>query len=436
MNMVSLRTYGKHEQPGGSIRGGVVAALDVGTSKISCFIARVDPSRGRLPGGIQIMGIGHQVSRGIRGGAIVDMESADEAIRAAVETAERMAGITIDSVVVNVSAGDPRSETFGVQMSLAGGEVGESDISRLLSEGQKHCQPADSLVLHTIPVGYAIDGNRGIRDPRGMFGERLGVEMHVVSAGTGPLRNLMLCVERCHLDVSGTVVSPYASGLACLVDDEMELGVTCIDFGSGVTSIAAFFENSPIYVGSVPVGGGHITNDIARGLSTPLSHAERMKTLYGSALASPTDEREMIDVPQVGEEDEEYANHLPRSVLTGIIRPRVEEILELVRDKLASSGVGAIAGRRIVITGGGSQLTGVRELAAQILGNSVRIGRPIGVSGLAQAAGGPAFAASVGLLRYVQLRPAEITGAAGGQPMIAGGPGQLARIGRWLKENF
>jgi len=408
-------------------RHGFIAALDVGTTKVCCFIARTDAP------GIRVIGIGHQVSRGLRGGAIVDMEAAEESIRAAVDAAERMAGETIREVYVNLSGGRPASHTVGVEVSIAGHEVGESDIRKVLEHGRARNEPGERQVVHAMPVGYTIDGSRGIRDPRGMYGERLGVNMHVVTAATGPLRNLATCVERCHLGISSLVVSPQASGLACLVEDEMDLGVTLVDMGGGTTTLGVFYDGGLVHTDSIPVGGTHVTNDIARGLSTPMVHAERMKTLYGSAIASAADENEIIDVPQVGETEQHSANHVPRSILVGIIKPRIEETLELVRERLQRSGFDKTAGRRVVLCGGASQLQGVRELAGRVLDKQVRMGRPIRVSGLAEATGGPAFATCAGLLSYA-LRTGEAAERLG-QPEEATG-GRIARIGQWLRANF
>ncbi|MBX3488633.1 cell division protein FtsA [Parvibaculum sp.] len=436
MNMVSLGSRSFQGRPVAAGRSGTIAALDVGSSKISCFIARIEAGRianGHAP--VRVIGIGHQVSRGIRAGTVVDMDAAEEAIRVAVDAAERMAGVTIRDVVVGMSGAEPKSQTVGVKAAVAGGEISDSDLGRLIGHAQNNFQPEGRDVLHAIPANYSVDDARGVRDPRGMFGERLGVEVHMVSGLRGPLRNLELCIERCHLTVAGLAVSPYASGLACLVEDEMDLGVAVIDMGGGTTSLGIFFEGAMVYCDAVSIGGNHITNDIARGLSTPLAHAERMKTLYGSALASPSDEREMIDVPQVGESDADAANHIPRSMLTGIIQPRLEETFELVRDRMEASGYGRLAGRRVVLTGGASQLNGARELAARMLDKQVRVGQPIRLTGLAEATGGPAFSTCAGLLTYSQISPLEAAGAEDEADNGAPG-GQLRRFGRWLKENF
>ena len=418
----------------GLVRGGFAAALDIGSSKVCCFIARVDED-----GHPRVVGIGQQASRGIKGGAIVDMELAEASVLNAVHAAEQMAGTTIDRVVVNLSGGYPASSTVGVEVSLNGHEVGEADLRRALTYGhqtqvQRQHEDQGRQLIHSIPTGYSIDGSRGIRDPRGMFGEQLGVHMHIITASAGAVRNVGTCIQRCHLEPAAFVVSPYASGLACLVEDEMELGVTVIDMGGGTTTIAGFYENNVIFTDVIPVGGNHVTSDIARGLSTPLAHSERMKTLYGHVIAAPTDERELIDVPQVGEDETSESQQIPRSLLVGIIQPRVEETLELVRSRLELSGFDKIAGRRVVLTGGASQLPGTRELASTVLDKQVRIGRPTHVGGLAEATAGPAYATCAGLLNYAATAEVAMPGEASPEPRELGG--LMGRLGHWLREHF
>lgn len=410
-------------------KNGIIAAIDVGSSKICCFIAKLAED-----GRPRAIGIGHQLARGVRAGAIIDMEQAETAILTTVHAAEQMAGETIEQVVVNLSGGYPASQTIGVEVPISGREIGDLDLQRVLLHGSQVNGHAERRLIHSIPVGYSIDGSKGIRDPRGMFGEKLGVDMHVVTAATGAVRNLTTCVSRCHLDIKALVVSPFASGLATLVEDEMDLGVTVIDMGAGTTSLAVFFDGHVVYTDSVPIGGGHVTSDIARGLSTPLVHAERMKTLYGNCLATPADEREIIHVPQVGEEEAGLANPIPRSILIGIIQPRLEETFELVRSRLEASGFDKVAGRRAVLTGGASQLSGVRELAALVLDKQVRMGRPMRVHGLADATNGPAFATAAGLLAYALQGETDARLAPrGGDAKPAG---IFGRFGSWLKENL
>jgi cell division protein FtsA len=408
-------------------RTGSIAALDIGTTKIACFVAR---SEGQ---GTRVIGVGHQISQGVRAGAIIDMEGAATAITNAVYAAEQIAGETLKSVIVGTSCGQPVSHGVSVDVAIAGQEVTEADLRRVTGLGRgQETDPARKL-LHAIPVSYAIDGSRGIRDPRGMCGERLGVRMHLVSAEASALRNLEAVIGRCHLDVENFVVAPYAAGLASLVEDEMDLGVTVIDMGGGVTSMAVFVDGHAVWTDSVPLGGGHVTSDIARGLSTPLAHAERMKTLYGSCITAGADEREVIDVPLVGEEEHDHANHVSKSILTGIIRPRIEETFEHVRARLEVSGFHKTAGRRVVLTGGASQLNGVRELAATILDKQVRAGRPIGIQGLSDQTGGPAFAVCAGLIAHA-LAPQEALRTAASPARTANG--WMGRFGLWLRENL
>jgi cell division protein FtsA len=408
-------------------RGDLIAAVDVGTAKVVCFIARL--GEGGRP---RIVGIGHQVSRGLRAGAIVDMDAAEAAIGTAVNAAEQMAGETVEGILVSMSGGHPTSQTVGAEVGVAGGQVSDGDLRQALRlQGYARLEP-DCELIHAIPVDFAVDGARGIRDPLGMYGRTLSVDLHLVTAAVGPLRNLATCVERCHLAVDAYVAAPYAAGLATLVEDELQLGCTLIDMGCGTTGIAVFFDGKLMFVDALPVGGGHVTNDVARGLTTPVAHAERMKTLYGAALASASDERELIDVPQVGEAEPGQSNHVPKSLLTGIIQPRLEEIFELVRGRLEASGFDKVAGRRVVLTGGASQLQGVRELAQSVLDKQVRLGRPKPIAGLAESTGGPAFATAVGLIAHADRHHADMAVLARlDEPPAAG---LIGRLGGWLRE--
>ncbi len=370
----------------------------------------------------------------MRNGTIVDLEAAGISIAAAVHAAEEMAGDMIQHIVANLSGGSIASRIIKAEIGVAGREIGDSELQRVLEHGYRLREPGDRQIIHSVPVGFSIDDSRGIRDPRGMYGERLGVNMNVVTASAAAVRNHSAAIGRSHLEVEALVVSPYAAGLSCLVEDEIGLGVTVIDMGGGTTTIGVFFDGNLIFADSVPVGGAHVTNDIARGLSTPVAHAERMKTLFGTAVSASTDEREMIAVPQIGEEEDGHVNHVPKSLLVGIIAPRIEETFELVRDRLEASGFDKMAGRRVVLTGGAAQLQGVREFAGLILDKQIRIGRPLRVAGLAEATAGPAFSTAAGLLHFAQSERAELPHAR----QVTAGPqnGILGRLGHWLKENI
>jgi len=407
-------------------RGGIVAALDVGSTKVCCFIARVEDA-----GAVRILGIGHQIATGVRAGSIIDMEAAETSIGAAVHAAEQMANETIRDVIVNVSC--PISHSFNAEIAVPGQEVSDSDVRRALAHARTLQVGPDQALVHAIPVGFSLDGSRGIRDPKGMYGERLGVQAHVITAPAGSVRNLQTCVARCHLDIDTLVASPYASGLACLVEDEMEMGSACIDMGGGTTTISVFAEGKLVWSDCIRLGGNHVTNDIARGLTTPVVHAERMKTLHGSAMTSPSDEREMIDVPQVGEEERLGSNNLPKSYLVRIIQPRLEEIFEHVRSRLEHSGYAKLVGRRVVLTGGASQLPSMRELAQLILDKQVRIGRPTRIAGLNEAHGGPSYSTAAGLLLHAVRNPTELPVAS---HEAGSGTGFFGRVGLWLRENL
>ena len=408
----------------------LIAAVDVGSTKVACFVARSDDN-----GGLRVVGIGCQASRGVQAGTIVDMDAAEQSIAGAVIGAEEMAGETLRRVWINVSGGQPHSKSVTVDVTIAGHEVGDADLRRVMQQSRNAIDTVDRTILHAMPVGYSIDGHRGIRDPRGMVGDRLGVNVHLVTASDGPLANLETCISHCHLGVAGWACAPYASALAALVKDEMALGVTVVDMGGGTTSVAVFFDGDCVHVDSIPIGGQHVTNDIAGVLSTPADKAERIKTLYGSAVGCADDDREMIDIPIIGE-GEGNTTQVPRSMLTSIIRPRIEETLEMARSQLAAVGLEKLGGRRLVLTGGASQLHGVRDMAGHVLGKQVRQGKPIWLKGLAQATAGPAFATCAGLLRYGARDHDGNELRLGDWQVSDGLLGRFGRLGQWLRENL
>jgi cell division protein FtsA len=290
--------------------------------------------------------------------------------------------------------------------------------------------------MHSLPISYALDGAEGIRDPRGMLGSRFGVDMHVVTTDMAAARNLMLAVERCHLAVEAMVASSYVAGLAGLADDEADLGAAVVDMGAGTTTIAVFAGGRLIHADGFALGGHHVTMDIARGVNARIADAERIKTFYGSLLSGGSDERDMITVPSVGDDEREPPQFVSRAALVQIIKPRMEEILEMLRDRLAASPFAAEPRGRVVLTGGASQLTGLPELAARILGRPVRIGRPLGIAGLPDAAKSAAFAVAAGLLVYPQAAHLEHFEPRRTRHLMTGTGGYFARVGRWLRESF
>ena len=402
-----------------------LTALDIGSTKICCFIAEVSEA-----GRIRVTGMSHQQSAGLKGGMVVDMESAYRAILSAVHSAEQMAGTTIEDVVLSINGARPHSTTLTREMQIGGGAIRDPDISRLLQEARESVALQDRMLLHASPIGYSVDGGPLLKEPRSMHAQTVGVKMHVVTANESAVQNLVNCVARCHLTVSDFALAPYAAGLSALVEDEKDLGATVIDMGGGTTSFSVFYEGAAVYGDCIPVGGQHVTSDIARGLSTTLQQAERLKTLYGSCQPAPSDDRELIDAPRIGEEDDTSPNRVPRSFLVSIIAPRLEETFELVRKRMEASGANGMAGQRVVLTGGASQLPGVREMAGRILNKQVRHGRPLKVSGLAEATGGPAFATAAGLLHFAVDDCGEARGST--SQSTANQNGLFAHIGKWF----
>lgn len=441
--MTVVQFQGKNGTRGSAVaKGGVVAALDIGSTKISCLIAEAVPAKHRTSdsddrNSLRVLGVGHQISRGIRAGAIVNVDEAERAIRLAVDAAERMAQRTITEVYVNVSGGRPQSRIHTASEKTQTGQVSPRDKDRVLNSVLKHVDPGRRTILHLAPVQYHLDDAKAIADPVGMYGETLGLDLGVVTVETPHLRNLALAVESAHLEVTEFIMAPYAAAKSVLADDERALGVTVVDMGGATTSFAIFHEGHLAFADVVPLGGQHITNDIARGLSTTIAHAERMKTLWGSALASQIDEREMIAVPLLGERGVDTVQQVPKSMLTGIIRPRLEEIFEMLRDRLEASGAAHLAGRRLVITGGASQLNGVREVAGQWLDRQVRMGSPAHVSGMPELAHSPGFSVCAGLLNYaLKPDPQYALPAAKAEQIQHAQQGYVRRMGRWIAESF
>jgi cell division protein FtsA len=427
-------------KPLGPRRSATLAALDVGTSKIACLIARVTLASQAAPGDwrthrIRVLGIGHQRSLGVKNGLVVDMDEAERAIRQTVDAAERMAGVQIDQVIITASGGRLASEHFTAKRAIGGREVAAADIHRVLEASAAHHLHRGRIAVHSLPTGFSLDGVGGIREPKDMIGEELGVDLHVATCDQAAARNLLLAVERGHLGVAGVAAAPYVAGLSALEPDEAEMGVIVVDMGAGTTSLAVFSHGEMTHLDAVTLGGNHVTMDIARGLDARLADAERLKTFHGSAISSTSDERETVSFVHVGEHGHHKA-HAPKSHLVRIIRPRVEETFEFLRDRLARAGFQSSPSRRIVLTGGASQLTGAAESARRILGGQVRVGRPIGVEGLPDPARSPAFAATAGLLVYPQVAAREYFEPHRGERTATGTDGYMRRVGRWLKESF
>lgn len=422
-------------------RTALVAALDIGSSKIACMIARMKPCapsdalRGRTHA-IELIGYSQIQSRGVKAGAVVDLNACEQAVRQAVALAERMANVRVESVLLSLSAGRLHGQLIEAAADVHGATVSQSDVVRITSTGMHHATPAGRSALHVLPVSYSLDGVKGIRDPRGMVARQFGVDMNVVTAEATAAKNLMLVVQRCHLDIEAMAASPYVAGLAVLTDDDTDVGAAVVDLGAGTTTIAAFSAGRFVHASGFALGGQHITMDLARGIGACIADAERIKTLYGTVLAGGSDAREMMQIPAASDDERDAPHLVSRATVTNIIRQRAEEIFEMVRDRLADSPFAAEPRAGVVLTGGGSQLTGLPELASQILGRNVRVGRPLGFGRLPAEAKSATFAVPAGLLVYPQFVHLEHIEPRHTRQLKTGTGGYFGKVGQWLREGF
>jgi cell division protein FtsA len=419
-----------------SLRPTITTAVDLGASKVACFIMKPDGVR---PGDrtLTAAGVGYVQSRGIRGGAVVEMDEAANAIAMAVERAEALAHVKAAGVTVTTAGGQLSSRRLTSTVSLGARPIADSDLQRAIGAAVTGLRMPGRRIIHVRPISWSVDGQKGVRDPRAMFGRQLGLHLLLISMDEQVFQTIAHCVERAHLQFEGVVAAPFASALATLEEDEMDLGAILIDMGGGSTSLAVYSGGSLTHVDSLAVGGCHVTQDVARGLSTSIAGAERIKTLHGSAIASSNEDREMIEAPPRGDDPGAGPVVAPRSLLKGIIAPRVEETLELLRERLRESGAPLEAGAGIVLTGGASQLAGVREVAVRVFDRPVRLGRPRRIPHLADAASGPAFCAAAGVLHRAAFGPREAGPKKPASPRgAAADRNVVTRVTGWLRENL
>ena len=407
----------------------LITALDIGSWKVSALIASQADD-----GELQVLGTGQRESRGVRRGYIADMGATETAVREAVEQAERIAGTNVEDVWVSFSAGGLVSDIASVEVELGGHRIEQEDIDELLAAGKNSIDPEGRMVLHAQPTLYTLDGLQGVKNPLGLHADRLGVDIHVVAADASPVRNLDLCVRSAHLEVKSIVASPVATGMACLSDEERELGVALVELGAGVTNVSLFCGGLLVGLASIPVGAADITDDIASAFGTRRSQAERMKCFYGSATASPRDNHDMIEVaPISAEEDSGETTRITRAQLIAVIRQRLEHLMGEISKALKELGfagpVGPV-GRQVVLTGGGAELKGIADYAQGSLGRAVRVGRPRGLIGMPDAHSGPGFATLAGLIHFAASDPVDLRALLPARQTVIKAPGSalLARM--------
>ena len=410
----------------------LIAALDIGSSKVSALIATTD-SEDRL----RVLGTGQRESRGVSRGYVTDIEKGEYAVREAVELAERMSAVTIDDVWVGYGAGGIVSDVATVEVELGGHQVEPADIEQLLAQGREAIDRGGKVVLHAHPALYTIDGAQEVQQPIGLHADRLGVDIHVVAADAPPLRNLDYIVRAAHLGVKAIVASPIAAAIACLSEEERELGVALVELGAGVTNVSLHSRGILAGLASIPIGAKDISDDIAATFGVNRRDAERLKCFYGSAMTSPRDNHELIDANQIGAEEGAEPVRITRAQLMTVIRHRVEELTAEVDSALKRMGFTGPAGRRVVLTGGGAELKNIADYMQGVLGRSVRIGRPRTIAGLPDAHAGPAFSTLVGLACLGASRSGDIRDLAIGTSIRQPGPkGLVGRLIAVLRQGY
>ncbi len=369
----------------------IIVGLDIGTSKIAAIVGEVSED------GIDIIGIGTARSRGLRKGVVVNIDATVQAIQLAIREAEHMAGCDISTVYAGIAGGHIRGLNSHGIVAVKDKEIREADLARVIEAAKAVAIPMDREVLHVLPQQYIIDEQDGIRDPMGMAGVRLEAKVHLVTSSVSSAQNIVKCANRCGLHVSDIVLEPLASAEAVVEDDEKELGVALLDIGGGTTDIVIFAEGAIVHSAVLPLGGGHVTNDIAVGLRTPLEAAEAIKKKYGCCVAEMVGADELMEVPSVGGRE---PRTLPRRILSEIVEPRIEELFEHVRAEIVRSGYWDTIAAGVVLTGGTTNLEGFSDLAEEVLSFPARLGKPKNIGGLADVVRSPEFSTGVGLVQF------------------------------------
>ncbi|MFI3241087.1 MAG: cell division protein FtsA [Alphaproteobacteria bacterium] len=406
-----------------------LAALDIGSSKVCCLIARF--SRDRK---FNIVGYGYNASKGIKNGVIVDLNLATKSVCDAVESAEQMANERIERLIVNVNSDKIKSLIKNSAIALNKNKpVSDVDTKKVIDKGINKVNFEGMELVHCMSTQYRLDSQETIKNPINIYGETLSVDILLGMVPYIVFRNINTVLEHSHLEMASSAFSPYASALACITEEEKEYGATVVDIGGGTTSIAIFKGGFPTYFASIPVGGVNITNDIAYGLTTSFAHAERLKTLHGCAFLTMEDKNEILNIYPVGQEDDSSIKQVAKEELINIIASRVEEIFEIVNKHLEANGLKDISSHRVILTGGTSQLSGISEVAQLILDKQIRLGVPKNVFSLPEMLKTPEFASCVGLLSfavsYSEKKPIKAA------PKISA-TGGLSGIFNWLKKNI
>ena len=403
----------------------LIVGLDIGTSKIAAIVGEVSDS-----GDIEIIGIGHHRSRGLKKGVVINIESTVQSIQRAVEEAELMAGCQIKSVYTGIAGSHIASLNSHGIVAIRDKEVTSGDVDRVIDAARAVAIPADQRILHILPQEFIIDTQEGIREPIGMSGVRLEARVHMVTGAVSAVQNIIKCVRRCGLEVDDVILEQLASSQAVLTDDEKDLGIAIVDIGGGTTDIAVFSDGAIRHTAVIPIAGDQVTNDIAVALRTPTQYAEEIKIKYACALAQLATADETIEVPSVGDRP---PRRLARQTLAEVVEPRYEELLTLVQAELRRSGFEDLIAAGIVVTGGSSKMEGLVELAEEIFHMPVRLGLPHIATGLVDVVRNPIYSTGVGLLQFGHRNASELSA----EVAVDGSfKGMWDRMKSWFQGNF
>ncbi len=391
-----------------AVKKGNIGLIDIGSSKVVCFIlhfvpedehgkSKLDAEKSQRTNAFRIIGAATTRSRGVTAGAIKNMDEVEKAIRTVVQAAQKMAAILLEDVLVSFSGGNPRSYGVSGSTKVSNKKVSVIDIGQALVNSDIPNYGTNREVIHALPVNFSLDDRTGLIDPRGQLGTDLVVDLHLMTVDKDVLYNIINAVSKCRLTLCGISFAPYVAGVSSLTEDEHQLGAACIDLGAGTSGVTIFLRKQMIYGGTVNLGGIQVTSDIMKAFNISFEAAERIKNLHGGLISISRDDRDMIEIERPLHYSDDDRILISRADLIAVIRPRIEEILEELRDQLDVAGFRHLNAKKIILTGGGSQLPGLFDIGSKILGSPVRIGKPMRIQGLPHATNGPEFAASVGL---------------------------------------
>ncbi len=403
----------------------LIVGLDIGTSKIVAIVAELQPE-----GTLKVIGLGQHISRGLKKGVVVNIESTMQSIQRALEEAELMADCKINNVYTGIAGSHIKSLNSHGMVKIKDAEVSQMDVDRVIETARAIALPADQQILHILTQEFIIDGQEDVREPLGMSGMKLEVKVHIVTGAVAAAQNIVKCIKRCGIEVSDLILQPLASSLAVLTEDEKELGVCLVDIGGGTTDIAVFKQGAIRHTAVVPIAGDQMTNDVAVAFRTPTQSAEDIKIKHGCALRQLADPREVVEVPGVDGRD---PRQLSVQTLAEVLEPRVVELYELVLNELRRSGMEEMIASGIVITGGSAMMRGMVELGEEIFHMPVRLGMPRYVGGLSEVVSNPRYATGVGL---VLMGKQQLERHLNGQMESSSFGRILERMKSWFQGNF